>query len=125
MTAVYDAGALMALERNDREQWSLLKAARRREQPPVTHAGVVAQVWRDGARQARLALALRSTSVVALDDRLGRSAGELLAAAGAADVIDAALALLAQDGDVVFTSDPHDLAHLAALLGRDVEIVPV
>ena len=125
MTAIYDAGAFLALERHDRELWSLFKATKRREQPPATHGGVVGQVWRGGARQARLAVALKSTLVVALDDAMGRRAGELLAASGTADVIDAGVALLASDGDAIYTSDPDDLAHLVATLGRDVEIILV
>lgn len=38
-----------------------------------------------------------------------RAAGELLAAAGTADVVDALLALLAVPGDQLLTSDPEDL----------------
>jgi hypothetical protein len=40
-----------------------------------------------------------------------------------ADVIDAALVLLASDGDRVITSDPDDLAPLARAADLDVEIV--
>ncbi len=125
MTEVYDAGALLALERSDRGAWGRWKAALAAQDPPRTHGGVVGQVWRDGARQARLAVALRGVRVEPLDDRAGRRAGALLAATGTADVIDAAVALLAFDGDVIHTSDPGDLAHLVATLGRHVEVVPV
>ncbi len=41
------------------------------------------------------------------------------------DVIDAAVVLLAHDGDEIFTSDVTDLARLAEALGSDVEIVSV
>lgn len=125
MTAIYDAGALIALERNDRELWAALKAAGRRRQPPATHGGIVGQVWRDGAAQARLARGLKGIDVIAMSDRLGRRAGELLAASGTADVLDAAVTLLAHDGDVICTSDPDDIAHLVATLGLDVEVVRV
>ena len=124
MSYVCDAGALLAIERGEREMWALLKSALLAERPPLTHGAVVGQVWRGGARQARLASALGGIAVHPLDSALGRRAGELLAAA-TADVVDAALALLAHDGDVVLTSDPDDLAHLLATLRRDVEIVRV
>jgi len=47
-------------------------------------AGVVAEVWRDGARQARIAklLAAPETEVVPLDDRRARIAGIMLGLAG-------------------------------------------
>jgi len=38
---------------------------------------------------------------------------------------DRAAALLAFDGDVIHTSDPADLAHLVAVLGRQVEVARV
>jgi hypothetical protein len=41
-------------------------------------------------------------------------AGDLLAAAGTADPIDATVVLLAAPGDRILTSDPDDLARLAA-----------
>jgi hypothetical protein len=47
----------------------------------------------------------------------------LLARTGGADVIDAALVLLADDGDDIVTSDPEDLEPLAAVLGRHVELL--
>jgi hypothetical protein len=40
-------------------------------------------------------------------------------------VIDAALVLLADDGDVILTSDPDDIEPLAVAANLDVEIVAV
>lgn len=125
MTVVYDAGELLRLERGHPEAWHRWKAAIAAGQPPRSHGGVVGQVWRSGAQQARLAVALRGVEIAPLDARAGRRAGELLAASGTADVIDAAVALLAEDGDMIHTSDPDDLAHLVVTLGRDVEIIRV
>ncbi|NOY91428.1 MAG: hypothetical protein GXP55_09480 [Deltaproteobacteria bacterium] len=42
-----------------------------------------------------------------------------------ADVIDAAVVLLAADGDTVLTSDTRDLAPLARSAGVHVDLVPV
>ena len=124
MKLVLDSGALVALERNDRTMWRRLKAALLSREVPVSHGGVVGQVWRGrGPRQALLAKALAGIDVRAVDDALGRSAGELLARARTGDVIDAALILLAEDGDRVLTSDLDDLVRLAAVSGCHVELI--
>jgi predicted nucleic acid-binding protein len=121
---VLDSGALIALERGDRAMWRRLKAAHATGDIPVTHGGVVGQAWRgQGARAALLARALAGMEVRPVDDALGRRAGALLARARQRDVIDAALVLLASDGDVVVTSDPGDLERLARTAGLAVDIV--
>jgi hypothetical protein len=126
MSLLLDSGALIALERNDRAMWRRLKAARLAESVPVTHGGVVGQVWRGrGSRQSRLSAALAGVDVRPLDDGLGRAAGMLLGRSGVHDVIGAALVLLARDGDEIATSDPDDLEPLATHAGRHVELVPV
>jgi hypothetical protein len=60
-----------------------------------------------------------------VDDAAGRRTGTLLAAARARDVVDAALVLLAEDGDQLFTSDLGDLEPLAAAADLHVELVEV
>ena len=126
MSDILDSGALIALEADDRRMWRRLKAALQAESPPRTHGGVVAQVWRGGAgRQARLAKALGAIDVVPLDEGLGRRAGVLLARCGLTDAIDAALVCLAGHGDQIFTSDPDDIAALAAVSNRRIDVIPV
>jgi len=126
MSLVLDSGALIALEKNDRVMWRRLKAALLANSVPVSHGGIVGQTWRGGGpRQALLARALDGIDVRPLDESLGRAAGDLLARAGRADVIDAALVLLADDGDDIVTSDPEDIEPLAARLGRHVELLRV
>jgi len=126
MRLVLDAGALVAIERGDRDTLALLKQELLAGRVPLTHGGVLGQVWRgEGKGQARLARLLPALDVAALDAALGRSAGVLLGRARKADVIDAALVLLASDGDVVLTSDAHDLRPLAASAGLHVDIVSV
>ena len=125
MTLMLDCGALIALERNDRAMWRRLKAAQLAGSVPVSHGGVLGQAWRGrGPRQALLAKALAGIEMRALDERLGRLAGQLLARSGTNDVVDAALVLLAEDGDDIVTSDPEDIEPLAALAGRHVELLP-
>lgn len=124
MTLILDAGALLALERNDKAAWRRFKSARLAGFPPVTHGGVVGQAWRGGGpRQARLAAALAGTEILPLDGELGRRAGMLLRRARASDVIDAALVLLAEDGDEIMTSDPDDLRALIGHAGTDADMV--
>ena len=126
MSLVLDTEALIALEKNDRAMWRRLKAALLANSVAVSHWGIVGQAWRGGgARQTLLARALEGVDVRPLDETLGRLAGELLARAGSADVIDAALVLLADDGDDIVTSDPDDIEPLATRLGRHVELLRV
>lgn len=125
MTFVLDAGALVAIERGDARIHALLKQALIAGRPPATHGGVVGQVWRGGRRQAALARALAGILVVPLDDELGRRGGTLLAATRTSDIVDAALVLLARDGDTILTSDPKDIARLAAAAQLHVDVVRV
>ena len=126
MSLVLDAGALLAVERGDREVIALLKLEFLRGSSPVTHGGVVGQVWRGGAgRQALLARYLPRVEVVPLGDALGRQAGALLARTETSDVIDAAVVLLAEDGDTILTSDADELRSLAETADLHVDLVPV
>jgi hypothetical protein len=123
---VLDAGALVQVERGDRSTMALVKRELLAGRAPRTHGGVVGQVWRGGGgRQARLARLLPGLDVVPLDESLGRRAGVLLGRARMADVVDAAVVLLAQDGDFILTSDPDDLVPLASAAALHVDIVPV
>lgn len=123
MTLVLDAGALIALDRNERPMWVRLKATLDARELPVTHGGVVGQVWRGGPRQARLAMALAGIDVRPLNEHLGRAAGELIGATGTSDVVDAALVLLAADGDEIVTLDRDDIETLVAATDRHIELV--
>lgn len=110
-------------DRDERPIWARFKKSLRAGDLPVTHAGVLGQAWRGGSRQARLAHALENIDVRPLNERLGRAAGELLAATGLSDVIDAAVVLLTNDGDDIVTSDLDDFEQLVRAAGRHVELV--
>lgn len=123
---VLDAGALVAVERADRDLIAMIKRERRDGRAPVTHGGVVGQVWRGGSgRQANLARLLPGLDIVALDEGLGRRVGLLLGRARTTDVIDAAVALLAADGDEILTSDADDIRRLVTVIGSHVDVIPV
>lgn len=109
-----DAGALVGLEKGSTRVRGLLEAAA----PPRTvriPAAVLAQVWRDGSRQAVLSRLISSegTEVVALDQAGAQAVGGLLAATGMRDVVDASVVVCAwAHDDIVVTSDPDDLRRL-------------
>jgi hypothetical protein len=93
--------------------------------PARTHGGVVGQVCRHPSRQVRLNRVIATANVVPLDVDLGRRAGLLLAQSPQSDVIDAAVVLLARDGDTILTSDVDDLLPLLILTGTDATLVAV
>jgi DNA-binding transcriptional MocR family regulator len=122
---VLDAGALVAVDRDDRAMIARLRAAEKAGLELRSNAMVVAQVWRDRlGRQANLARLLSAVDVRAVRHEDGRAAGVLLAAAGAADAIDATVVLLAAPGDRIVTSDPDDLTRLAAAAANRPAIIP-
>lgn len=105
---------------------ALVKRERLAGRVPATGGGVVAQVWRGGrGRQALVARLLAGTDITAIDDRMGRRAGMLLARSGHSDAIDATLVCLAADGDDILTSDPDDLRALAEAADVHVDLIPV
>jgi len=126
MSLILDAGAFLAVERSDRDVVALIKKERLAGRAPITHGGVLGQVWRSGTgTQARLAMLLAGTDVLVLDTTLGKKSGLLLGLAGGSDVIAAALVCLAADGDEILTSDPSDLRSLAEIAGTHVDLIPV
>jgi len=126
MSLVLDAGALISVERDNRDTLALIKQELLNGRTPITHGGIVGQVWRGGSgRQASLARLLPALNVVALDATLGRRAGVLLGRVRMDDVMDAALVLLAEDGDFVMTSDPDGLVSLSQATGVHVDIIKV
>ncbi len=112
---VLDAGALIAFERNDRKVLALVELALAHGGALHTPAGVVAQVWRDGRRQARLARLLGSGLMVLqpLDREEAQAAGVLCGRSGTHDTVDASVALLARRLRAkVVTSDPDDIRRI-------------
>lgn len=108
-----DTGALLALEREDWRVRGLIQRAHERDLVIAIPAGVVAQAWRGGARQARIARLLsdRHVNVPVLDEAVARAVGVLAGEAGHPDVIDVHVALHAREhGHRVVTSDPGDIS---------------
>ncbi len=117
MTLVLDAGALIAVERGDRRTLTVLEAVRRAGRGMVLPAGVVAQVWRGGARQARLArlLGARGVGVEALSHAGAKACGVVCGRAGSADMVHASVVVAARHHRAtVISSDRADLELLDA-----------
>jgi hypothetical protein len=119
---IYDAGALVAAERDVRSLWALHDAALRRDLSPVVPAGVLAQVWRGGP-QANLSRFLRGCTVAPLDETLARMVGTLCGQAGTGDVVDASIVVLAHVmAAPVVTGDAADLRTLAGAAGWPIAL---
>ena len=109
---VLDSGAFIAFEKNDRKVRTLIELALSHGASLWTAGAVVAQVWRDGSRQARLARLLGSfvIQVQPLDRDEAQATGVLCGEAGTRDVVDASVVLLARrHAATIVTSDPDDL----------------
>ncbi|MGQ0680484.1 MAG: PIN domain-containing protein [Actinomycetota bacterium] len=123
MGLVLDSGGMIAFDRGDREVAAFVEATRRRRERIATSSGCVAQAWRRGGPgQALLARLLEGVDERALDQGVSRTIGSLCARAGSNDVIDAHVALLAGNGDLVLTSDPEDLRTLIRATGSGATI---
>jgi predicted nucleic acid-binding protein len=110
-----DAGALIALDRNDRRVVVLLARARETGARITVPATALAQAVRQPDRQVRLARLIRqpATDVIALDRVDATNVGRLLAASGTSDIADAHVVICARrSNEQVVTSDPGDLRAL-------------
>jgi hypothetical protein len=123
MGVTYDTGALVAADRGERRMWARHRALLTLREVPTLPAPVVAQGWRGGSRQARLARLLVGCGVEALDDDQARAVGSLAARAETPDVVDACVVEGAlRRHDLVVTSDPDDLTGIATAVGRRLEV---
>jgi len=110
--ATLDSGALIAFERGSGRMLALVERASGHDLRLAVPAGVVAQTWRGGPRQARLSRLLGApcVEVVALDELEARAVGVVCGRSGATDVVDASVVVCArQRGHQVVTGDPGDL----------------
>jgi predicted nucleic acid-binding protein len=111
----FDAGGLIALDRNERRVTLLLARATQTNVSITVPATSLSQAIRRPERQVRLARLVRqpSTNVVALDRVDATNVGRLLASSGTADIVDAHVVICARRlGQGVVTSDPDDLRRL-------------
>src|SRR5947208_1333379 len=83
---VYDAGALIAADRNERAFWAEHRLRLEADLVPVVPAPVVVQVSRS-PQQVQLRRLLRGCDVVDLTEDRAHAAGELLGRAAGNDVV--------------------------------------
>lgn len=114
---VLDAGAPVPLDRNDREVWARSPQRGGRWGKVLVPLAALAQAWRGGSRQARLAQALRHVQRVSFDE-VTIAAGGLCDRAGTEDMVDASIALVAARPGIthVYTSDEDDIGHLLSVV---------
>ena len=121
---IFDAGGLIALDRNDRTVLTLVVRAQERGMRITIPATALAQAIRNPAKQARLSRLIRQidTDLMALDGPDATSVGLLLARTGTADVVDAHVVVCARRAkQAIVTSDAADLRRIAP----DLQLVVV
>ncbi len=112
----FDTGALIAIERVDRQVLLDIKAAERADDPILVPSIVVAQAWRGGPRGARVAAFLkrRSVTIIDVDILLAKAAGRLCGETDTTDLVDAVVAVVAaRHNTAIVTSDPDDLRRIS------------
>lgn len=122
MALVLDAGGLIAIDRLDRKVGAMLRIVQQENLPVRTSAAVVAQVWRNGARQANLARVLAGVDSAPLDGTTGKLVGEILAGSATADVVDGHLGFIVRTGDTVVTSDVADIRRILSARKTDATV---
>ncbi len=124
MSFTYDAGALVAADRNDRRMMALHYRILQRGWMPTVPGAVLSQAWRGGPQPGLSRLLAGCQIDAAWSEALARRIGAACATAGSTDVVDGLVVLTALDrADTVLTSDPGDLHAIAAATGRRLDIV--
>ena len=123
---VYDTGALIAAEGNNRRMWALHARALQRGVLPVIPAACVVEAWR-GGKQANLARLLDGCEIEALDADRAKRAGALRRGlsrdSGAVDatVVEATL----RRRSAVVTADRTDIQRLASTTKRRIKVIDI
>ena len=121
--AVYDAGALVAADRNARSIWAEHRVRLEAGVIPCVPTPVLAQVSRSG-RQAQLRRFLRGCDIVAFREADAHATGRLLARSMTSDVVDAEVVVLAADRAAeIVTADRGEIAHLLVAARVSLPIV--
>jgi predicted nucleic acid-binding protein len=124
MTAVvYDAGVLVAADRNTRAVWADHRIRLEAGIIPVVPTAVVAQASRS-PDQVQLRRLLSGCDIVPLGERQAHAAGELMGRAATRDVVDAVVAVTAADlhADVI-TGDHEGIRRLLQAAGASSRII--
>jgi predicted nucleic acid-binding protein len=113
MGITFDTGALIGLERRRNAIRKVFATAIEHRVPIVVPVVVIAEWWRRGAREKERTEILRAVVVESLGVHVARLAGAAVGLVPGAGTIDAiVMASASLRGDIVYTSDPDDLARL-------------
>lgn len=121
---VYDAGALIAGDRNDRGFWADHRIRLERGIIPVVPAPVLAQVSRS-PRQASSRRLLRGCDIAVLDDAAAHRVGSILGKASSSDIADGAVVDVAGESAEIVTSDRPEIERLLDAIGSRASITDV
>ena len=122
----YDAGALIAAQRNNRRMWALHAGYLAEEVIPTVPAPVLAQAWRGGSRQASLSRLLRMCETEPMSEDLARNVGVLAGKSGHDDIVDVSVAEGAiRRDDAVVTSNVTDIVKIAEAAAARLRIESV
>ena len=122
----YDAGALIAAQRNSRRMWALHAGYLAEEVIPTVPAPVLAQAWRGGSRQASLSRLLRMCETEPMSEDLARNVGVLAGKSGHDDIVDVSVAEGAiRRDDAVVTSNVTDIVKIAEAAAARLRIESV
>jgi hypothetical protein len=119
---VYDAGVLIAAERNERTTWADHKVRLEEGVVPIVPSVVVAQVSRS-PQQVQLRRLLRGCDVAVLDEDAAHDAGLLLGRTRTSDICDAVVVTLAATLNAeIVTGDRKDLRRLVSGTGKRIPL---
>lgn len=120
---VYDSGALIALDRNDRRMWARHQVALDDGRDIHVPSVVVGQAWRDARIQVRLGRVLATCIVEPVGLERAKASGVLCGKAGTSDLIDAVVVTTGVSlGAVIWTSDHGDIKRLTDETGAKPSI---
>lgn len=124
---VLDAGAFIDIETDPRGETfrSCMKAFEDGYRPYLPTV-VLAQIWRNRARQHPVRMVRRLCTLLPFTEQTAENVGRLLARSGTSDVVNAAVIVAALEHNAaVLTSDPKDLAKLASAAEYPVRLLTV
>jgi len=122
----YDTGVLLAAERGDATIWSRHRGLLLHGLVPTVPAPVLAQAWRRGSRQARLAQLLDGCQVEPMLEEHAKAVGQLLGEARRSDITDGAVVEGAsRRGDLIVTGDRSDIEQVAVAAARMLDVEDV
>jgi hypothetical protein len=111
---IYDAGALVAADKNARSFLVLHDELLSRDVTPVIPAPVLSQAWLPGSRHATLHRVVNGCEILSFTEEAARDVARLCRQAGHTDVVDGfvALAAINYENAPVITSDVDDIRAL-------------